>query len=246
MNDEALREDMKPYVRKLVSQQLKRLGWAEIEGENYFDKLLRPTILGLASVADDKTVVDEALRRFNAMKKPQDLPPDLRPVIYATAARHGDNKTFDKLLKLHNDSTSSEERMTLCSALTAFEQPELIRRALDIVTTDTVRLQDAAYWIIYSFGNRHARVITWDWLTTHWAWLQENLGTDLSFARMPIYPARSFSDPTFLPKYKKFFESVMSPVLERSYKQGVEMIEWQSEWKRRDLTAIKAFFAQNK
>ncbi len=244
MDDEQLREDMKPYVRRLVAGQLKRLGWEEKAGESYFDKLLRPTILGLSSVADETSVVDEALRRFKAMRRPEDLPPDLRGVIYTTAARKGDATTFDKLLKLHNDSISSEERMTLTAALTAFEQPELIKRALATITTDDVRIQDVTFWIAYSFGNRHAKVATWEWLVKNWDWLKENMGGDLSFARMPLYVARSFSDASFLPKYTKFFEAVMSPLLERTYKQGIELLEWQSEWKRRDLKTIKAYFKQ--
>lgn len=244
MDDEQLREDMKPYIRNLIATQLKRLGWEEIEGESYFDKLLRPTILGLASVADETSVVDEALRRFKAMKQPEDLDPDLRGIIYGTAARKGDASTFDKLLKMHNESTSSEERTTLCGALTGFEQPELIQRALAMITTDDVRIQDVTYWIAYSFGNRHAKVATWNWVIKNWDWLKENMGGDLSFSRMPLFVARSFSDPAFLPKYKKFFESVMSPLLDRTYKQGIELLEWQSEWKRRDLATIKTFFAQ--
>ena len=244
MGDEELRESMKPYIRLLVSKQLQRLGWETIDNEPYFDKLLRPTILGLASGADETSVVDEALRRFKVAQRPEDLHPDLRGLIFATAARRGDAKTFDKLLAMHNASSSSEERLTLCAALTNFEQPELIQRTLALITTDDVRLQDAVYWIVYSFGNRFASRATWDWLVAHWDWLVENLGGDLSFARMPLYATRSFSDPEFLPVYKKFFESVMSPLLERSYKQGVELLEWQTEWKKRDLATIKAFFAQ--
>lgn len=246
MDDDKLREDMKPYVRKLVAVQLKRLGWEELAEEPHSDKMLRPTILGLAAAADETSVVDEALRRFKAMEKPEDLPPDLRGIIYVTAARKGNAATFDRLLKMHNDSSSSDERSTLCAALTSFEQPELIKRSLDVITTDDVRIQDVIYWVAYSFGNRHARVATWEWLVKNWAWLKKNMGTDLAFARMPMYAARAFSDASFLPKYKKFFESVMTPGLERTYKQGVELIEWQSEWKRRDLATIKAFFAQKK
>jgi aminopeptidase N len=242
MDDEELREDMKPYVRTLIAVQLARLGWEEKDGENYFDKLLRPTILALAAVSDETSIVDEALRRFNATDNPADLPPNLRGVIYTTAARRGDAAVFDKLLKMHNNSSSSEERTTLCAAITDFKQPELIKRALGTITSKDVRLQDTAYWIAYSFGNRYARYATWEWLVTHWPWLKQNMGGDLSFSRMPLYAVRAFSDATFLPKYKKFFESVMSPQLERSYKQGVELIEWQSDWKRRDLAAIKAFF----
>lgn len=242
MDDEALREAMKPYGRKLVSAQLSRLGWEAKDSDSHFDSLLRPTILSLAAVSEEKSVVDEALHRFNQMEKPEDVEPDLRAMIYTTAARHGDVKTFEKLLAMHNATPSSEERVTLAIALTDFKQPELIDRALALIPTDTVRLQDASYWIAYSFGNRHARKKTWEWIVANWQWIEENMGHDLSFYRMPIYAARASSDASFLPTYKKFFESVMKPALERSVNQGIEMIEWQSAWRDRDLKAIKQYF----
>jgi puromycin-sensitive aminopeptidase len=242
MNDEDLRDAMKPFVRGLVHDQLSRLGWEELPEDTHFDKLLRPTILGLASSADEPTVVEEAKKRFDAMKKPEDLAPDLRGVVYGTVARLGGEPEFDKLLKMHDASPSSEERVTLSSALTNFKQPELFNRALDIIPTSRVRLQDASYWIAYSFGNRFARAATWDWMVSHWNWLYENLGSDLSFYRMPIYAARASSDADFLKTYNDFFASVMKPALDRPVKQGAEMIEWQSAWKARDHAAIKKFF----
>lgn len=242
MNDDELREAMKPYTRNLVRKQFDRLGWKKQETDTHFDKLLRPLIIGMAAIADDEAVVKEALRQFDAMAKPEDIEPDLRGIIYTTAARLGNEATFEKLLKLHNETSSSEERVTLAMALTDFRQPELIERALGLITTDTVRLQDVMYWVAYSFGNRHARTKTWDWLVQNWDWIAKNLGSDLAYYRMPVYAARSFSDADFLPVYTKFFESVSEPALERSIKQGIEMIEWQSEWRKRDLDAIKQFF----
>ena len=243
MNDDTLREAMKPYSRKLVAKQLERLGWETKADDSHFDQLLRPLAISLAAISDEPAVVDEALRRFNTMTKPEDIEPDLRGIIYTTAARLGDEKTFEKLLKMHNESTSSEERVTLAAALTDFKQPELIQRALAMITTDEVRLQDVMYWIAYSFSNRYSRAATWQWLTENWSWIEKNLGGDLAFYRMPVYAARSFSDAAFLPVYTEFFESVMKPALERSVKQGVEMIQWQSEWRKRDLEALKEFFA---
>lgn len=242
MDDDQLRELMAPYVRKIVASQLKRLGWEAKKSDSHFDGLLRPTILGMAAVADDPVVVKECLDRFKNMKQPDDIAPDIRAVVYTTAARHGDAKTFDRLLKMHNDSSSSEERTTIVAALTSFKQPELIKRALGIIKTDDVRLQDVAYWVAYSFGNRYAKDQTWKWMTSNWQWLAENLGSDLSFNRFPLYAARSFTDAAFLKTYKKFFEPLLSPGLERAYKQGLETIEWQSAWKQRDLQPIKTFF----
>jgi aminopeptidase N len=242
MDDEDLREAMKPYVRKLIAKQLERLGWDERPDDTHFDKLLRPTILALASVAEEADVVAEARRRFEQASKPEDIVPDLRGVVYGTVAREGGEAEFDKLLEMHNTTSSSEERVTLSAALTAFKQPGLIKRALALIPSDTVRLQDAGYWIAYSFMNRHAKQQTWEWMQSHWAWLDKNLGKDLSFSRMPIYVARAFSDIDFLPKFNAFFDKHNTPALDRSIKQGVEIIEWQSAWKARDLKEIKAFF----
>ena len=241
MEDDDIRKHLKPFVRKLAAKQLGRLGWEEKDSDSHFDKLLRPTILGLSSYGEDSAVVEEASKRFNEMKQPEDVHPDLRGVVYGTVARTGGKAEFDKMLKMHNESKNSEERVTLAGALTGFEQPELIDLALKQITTDIVRLQDAPYWVAYSFGNRHGRLTTWQWMKDNWEWLQKNLGTDLSFFRMPIYAGRAFSDSDFLPEFKAFFESHMSPAFERPVKQAVETIEWQAAWKQRDLEPIKKF-----
>jgi aminopeptidase N len=242
MDDEDLRKAMKPFGRKLVAGQLKRLGWQPRLSESHFDTLLRPTILGLASISDDKPVVEEAKRQFTTMKDPVELIPDLRGVIYGTVARTGGKSEFNRLLALHDNSKSSEDKLTLCGALTSFKQPDLIKLALSQITGDNVRLQDAPYWIAFSFMNRHARNETWQWMVDHWDWLENNLSNDLSFSRFPVYAARVYCDTSFLTAYKTFFTKHKTPALERSINQGIEIIEWQAAWRQRDLKAIKAFF----
>ena len=205
MNDDELRANLKPYVRNLVSHELQRLGWDAIDGESHFDTLLRPTILGLAASADDEAVIREASRRFAAMQKPADIAPDIRGVIYSTIARHGGQAEFDALMKLHNSSTNSEERITLAAALTSFEHDDQINQSLQKITSNEVRVQDSMYWVAYSFMNRHARAVTWQWMKDNWEWLRENLGEDLAFYRMPLYAARVQSDASFLKEYEAFF-----------------------------------------
>ncbi len=261
MNDEHLRDSMKPYVRKLIKKQKARLGWERKAHESHFDSLLRPTILGMAAVADDTDVTKNALELFKEMEHPEDVPtelrssgtrtnlrngavdPDMRSIVYGTAARHGAEREFDKLLALHNASTSSEERLNLCAALCGFKQPKLIERSLALIDTENVRLQDVAYWLAYSFSSRYAHKKTWEWVTQHWDWLQDNLGSDLAFYRIPIYAARGCSDAEFLDDFEQFFRKHMTPAFERNINQGIEFIQWQSEWKRRDLKTIKAFFS---
>ena len=242
MDDESLRDDMKPFIRRLTAKQLERLGWEPKEDESHFDRLLRPLILGMSSAAEEKSVVDEALRRFNEMKKTEDIHPDLRNVVYGTAVRHGDKQTFDKLFELHETSTLSEERTSIASALTGFKQNEINEHALSLIKTDSVRLQDVSYWIAYSFMNRFARDATWEWMIKNWDWLGENLGTDLSFYRFPMYAANAFSSREFLQKFTDFFEPRRAPSFDRSINQGIEVLTWLSAWKERDFKEVQAFF----
>lgn len=265
MNDDELRELMKPYTRQLVHEELERLGWHRRDDDSHFDLLLRPIILGLAAAADEPWVIKKVDELFKAihevddvdpdlrqpvnnkqLKRGIDIDPDLRGVVFGNVARRGGAEEFERLVKLHNESTLSDERLTLSAAITGFKQPELIQKALDMIDSDAVRLQDVAYWIAYSFLNRYAREATWQWVKDHWDWLHANLGSDLSFYRMPVYVARAFSDRSFIDEYKAFFEPKLSPALDRSYNQGLEMLEWQSAWKERDYEEVKAFFKSNK
>lgn len=241
-DDEQVREAMKPFIHKLIKSQLQRLGWEPKKDEPYFDTMLRPTILGLASFADVPEVLAEIDRRFAAAKQPEDIAPDLRGVIWNTVAHHGGEKEFETFLAWHNASTNSEVRVTLSSTLTGFKDPKLTAKALEMVKTDQVRNQDAAYWIVYAFMNRFGRDTAWQWFKDNWSWLEENLGTDLSFSRFPVYAARTFVGQKRLKEYRGFFEPKVNPALERAIKQGIETITWRTAWYDRDHDRVLKFF----
>lgn len=260
MGSEQLREALKPYTRQLVAQQLKRLGWERRDDDSHFDRLLRPIIINMAANADEEWVVDKCHELFYAIHDIEDtrkdLPmvpprkklkrglvdPDLRGAVFGTVARRGDQATFEALVHLHHTSHLTEEKNTLAAAITAFEQPEIIEQALELIQGENVRLQDATYWIAYSLMNRHAKERTWQWLKDNWQWLDEKLGTDLSFYRMPLYVARVFSRADIKRDYETFFNTRMTPGLERSYKQGLEMLDWQTRWRERDSQRLIEHF----
>ncbi len=242
MADESLRSSMQPFVIKIAKEQLDRLGWEAGKNESHFDTLLRPTILSLASISKDKPVISEAFKRFAKINKDSFIDPNIRGVVYVTVAREGGIKEYNKLLNLHNTTNNSEEKVILSAALTAFCTPDIIKKALEQIDGPNVRPQDVSYWVAYSFANRFARDATWEWFKDHWTWLKSTLGTDLSFSRFPIYCAKSYGDEHLLSEYKNFFEPRMEPGIERAFKQGCEIIEYQSAWKKRDLDAILKFF----
>lgn len=242
-DDESLIESMKPYTHDLVTKQLKRLGWQPKKSESHFDTLLRPTILSLASWSKDPSVVAKALADFKAMRKVEDVEPDLRGVIYHTAARQGGSSEFQKLKSLYKQTSTASEKVTLASALCSFKQPNLYKQAIDMIKSEEVRPQDISYWVVYGFSNRHAKHEMWQWLKQNWGWMEKKLGAELSFARMPLYAARCFSDQKFMTDYQSFFEPKLSAAFKREYLKGLETIAWQAAWRSRDEKDIKQFFS---
>lgn len=241
--DENLRNAMKPFVLMLIDKQLQRLGWEEVKDEPHLDSLLRPLIIGIASSIDNPSTISKALElyKLNQSEK-RHINPDLRGIVYSVVARYGGHKEYDQLLQLYKRTHSGDEKLSLTAGMTSFRQPEIIKEVLGLIKSDTIRLQDTGYWIAYSFMNRFSRNLTWEWIVLNWAWLKENNGTDLSFARMPIYAARNFQDEKMLKEYKEFFQSKMEPMIDRSFKQGLEIIETNTAWHGRDTEKALNWF----
>jgi len=242
-DDDGLREAMKPFIYKLVDKQLARLGWDTAPGEDHLDSLLRPLIIGLAASSDKPEIIAKAIELYKLkIEKNYHINPDLRGIVYSIIAKNGDKTEYQQLLKLYKNTHSGDEKLSLTAAMTSFKQPELNKAVLELLKTDVIRLQDTGYWIAYSFMNRHSRKITWEWIKTNWDWLKENNGTDLSFSRMPVYAARNFSSDKMLKEYTVFFESKMEPMIDRSFKQGLEIIETNVAWHNRDAKSALDWF----
>jgi aminopeptidase N len=247
--DEPLRELMKPIVKDLVSTEIKRLGFVAQKDEDHFDRLLRPIILGLAASTDDTQIIEFCKQQFKLMTEKStesSVNPDFKGFILSTIARIGGKNEYQQMLKMHNETNLSEEKTTLIGSLTSFRQPELIEENLKFMKSKNVRSQDISYWIAYSFGNRFAKDKTWEWLKQNWKWLEQILGNDLSYFRMPIYAARAYSDDKFIKKYKDFFEPLITPSFNRSYKQGLEIINIQSSWRKNSIDQLKSYLENYK
>ncbi len=78
MDDDELREDMKPYVRELVKIELARLGVKRKDNDSHFDRLLRPIILSMAAAADEPKIVAYCKDVFKKIDEVNDVSADLR------------------------------------------------------------------------------------------------------------------------------------------------------------------------
>ena len=156
-------DQLAPFGRTLVKTQLERLGWIIKKSDSHFDKLLRPTIIGLAARFKDTQTLAEATKRFKQHSS-WPIDPDLRSVVYGTIARYGGTAEYETLLKLYKTTEMAEEKNRLAAGLSGFRKAALIKKNIELIRSREVRLQEAPSWIARLLLNKDAKYLTLYWL----------------------------------------------------------------------------------
>jgi aminopeptidase 2 len=239
-------QNLRELSAHLLEKQLARVGTSAKASDSHNDKILRPTILSLASFSDNEKVVELAKALFIDIENGLKVDPDLKNFIYSSCARRGNKDLYDSMINLHNSTDSASERNKLAHGITSFKQAELIENTIVYMKSDNVRRQDVFTWIMFLFINPHAKDIAWKWLKEDWPWIVDNFSTDIAtFAYIPKFAARAFSNIEYKADFEKFFDTAYSKGINLQIQQGIETIEWQSSWKSRDLEELSNWLVKN-
>lgn len=240
-------EHLRTFVRDLVNYQFVQLGWNASVTETPEMTKLRATILGLGLWAEHEAILRGALDRFEAFKSPNEIPADIRTIIYTAGSRHGGKSAFKKLIQLHNHENSSEERTNLCVGITASRDQEVIA---DIITllqrSEIIRPQDVDRWFAYLMRNISSRTQAWQWLTRSWDWIEQQFGTDKSYDSFVRYSAAALQGKDWYDSYLKFFEPLQKqPALTRVIEVGLNDILARTAWIERDALKLRQYLEAN-
>lgn len=241
-DDHELKTHLRRYTGNLARQEFTRLGWQPIKNESYFDELLRPIVIGCMAYAKDPAVIAHSLHLYDAAQKPEDIPADVRSIVYSVAVRERGEPAFTRLLGWYKETTSAEERLNLCAGITSMKEEALVKKALALIPTKTVKLQDTAYWFVYIMRNPHGRDLAWEWMKDNWQWIYDNFNSDMHYTDFPRYASGGFSTREQLAEYKEYFTPKLNePSIARTIRQGFEEIAVRAAWRERDLAEISAF-----
>lgn len=230
--------ELAPYIEKLIAAQYDRLGWQPAENETDNETLTRPIMLGMSlrfELFDAPEKARSLMTRFLETDEP--IPAEIRSAVYGFNARHGDEALYEQLLARYRETHLQEEKNRFAGALTAFKQPELIKRSLDLMQSDDVRQQDVISWLAGLLRNEYAREQTWQWYQDNWQWLAD------AFKDGHIYSYLAqvlgfFVDKKKVAEIEDFFADKDRTGLERSLAQSIERIEYQALWRERDLQNV--------
>ena len=243
--DARLEQKVKQFIRQLIEQEYSRLGWEVTTGEPSNDRKLRVTILALGIYADDTDISEHAVSEYKAFaSKHIKLNADLRAIIFAAAINHQVKGSFEFLRNLYIDTNSSELKDDIAAALTLTKNADQTAILLNSLTdVEVVKPQDVYRWFAYMIRNRHMRHQSWDWLTSHWAWLDKTFAHDLLLQYFPRYASNAITTIKYQEKYNKFFAPMLlDPRLKRAVTIGNSDIAARVAWLNRDIQAIQNFF----
>ncbi len=189
MDHALVEEDARPAFQKLVAARFtkkkKELGWVPKPGESSGsgdEAMLRRTVLAaMGDLAEDEATLKEAGELASKwLTDPASIDADTASIAVDLASRRADASRLDALRDAAKKAKTREDRITALRAMTGFDDPALIGKALDLVLTDEIRIPEIRYVMGSAFARRRAQPIAEAWVRAHWDELRKKLPGSLS------------------------------------------------------------------
>ena len=230
------------FVRKLFSARAHELGWTPKKGESDDAKQLRPELLGLvADEGADKELVAEATKlAYKWLDDHKAVAPEVAGTALAVAARHGDQKLFDRIHAAAKAAKDRDERARLLGALGSFSDPGLLQQALRLVLTDEFELRESAGILRAGMRDPLLRPATYEFQKEHFDEIAAKL--PLPFRKYMAYFANGLCDDTRIPELQAFLAPRMAKVGgERDLAHAMEEISLCSAGRKARAASVAAF-----
>jgi puromycin-sensitive aminopeptidase len=191
--DDADRDALAAFARRLAEPVWDRLGWLPTPGESDLVAVTRARVLRvLADSGRDEALAADARDRLSAHLSNGGLPPDLIGACAAISVATGGAEAFETVLKAYLSAPLQQDKLRFLIALGDTPDPSLAGQALDLAVSPQVRSGDAWYLIGGVLANHSTQVSGWEWLTANWPRVAERLPQSL-LVRC-IEPVATFTD----------------------------------------------------
>ncbi|MGD0737181.1 MAG: M1 family metallopeptidase [Terracidiphilus sp.] len=211
------------WIRSTFAPEYAKLGAPSASDTPNTTELRASLFEFLGYYAKDPAVLAQARQIAGQyLSDPSSVDPTLGQTAVFLAARNGDAALFDQLQKIAETSTDPEIQEGALRLLPEFEDPALVQRALDYVTSSKVRNQDALALVavaLYSDANRDQ---AWQFTKSHWDTLKTlltpELGSNLVDSTGSFCSVKDRDDVT------AFFADHKVPAAESALKHAIEHI----------------------
>ena len=239
--DQPGRVNFENYICGLLSQKLAELTWDQKVGEPIEKRLLRALLIETLGMFGDQTVIEEASRRFASFREnPTSLHPNLRPAVIRIAGRYSSPTDYETLLRLAEESPTSEERRVYLRALSAVRDPELAQRSVEFFISKHVAPGDAGR-ALEEEALEHPEIV-WTYATTHLKQMQQRFGF-FRWNRLLPNIAAGFTDSERADELVRFAQQNLPAQGQREADNAANLIRFCADLKKRELPKIDRWVA---
>ena len=220
-------ERFRRLVERLFLQRFQGMGWDPVAGETDQDRLRRAALLrAVAGVARARSVLAETGPRVDRVLNGQRtaLDPNLVDTAVAVTARDGDSELFDRLRSAFPREADPAVKRRYLLALTAFEGPELARRAEGMLLDPAVPLQDFASFVHGLLANRVARESGWKLMRDRWSAMTEKTAQAPMLLRRVVEALGNLRERRHLDEARAFLEAHPVPEAQQAVAQTLERL----------------------
>jgi aminopeptidase N len=174
--DPSAEEAFRRYAATRLGGVARSLGWepaaksaakGEVRDEEALERGAVLTAMG--ELADDKATLAQA-EKYAAtwLKDPSKVSGEVAAIALPLASRRAGASRLQELRAAAKNVASPEERMTIIRAMGSFEDPTVLRQALDVAFTDELRLSELVYLFRATVRNRAGRPVLFAWEKENW------------------------------------------------------------------------------
>lgn len=184
---EVIRQYLHETALKIFKLKASVLGWDCKPNEPSTDAVKRAVVLGMCVTAEDPTTLLECQKKFNSIDVETfnkngipNIAPELLGIVCIACIRHDKtDKSWKKIMKLHNVATLAADKRTFQNALGCTKDINLMKQTLDwSINSGMVRNQNM-FVPVGSIGRTDSKrkinepSIIWEWFTSSYIQLKE-------------------------------------------------------------------------
>ena len=233
LSGEPLREKFQTYARSVLRPSFDQLGWSSKPGEPPRHAVLRGSLIHALGQFGDETIVAGCRERFaRYLSDPAAIPTDLRWPIFWVVGRYGGDAEWTQLHDLGVKTTSAEEKQNYYDALSAFRDPKLIEKTLQISVGDELPTSRATYLVGKVARYSEHPELAWEFAKTNMKALlakTDALGANRYAPSLFTF----FSDTARVDELKEFARTNLPPTAAQDVAKAVDEVEFRVEFKKR-------------
>lgn len=203
-----IRDGLKKFTLDLVSPTVDKVGWEFTADEDFLTGRLRALIVSTAGTCGHQGVIAEAQRRFDAYFAGDRsvLHPSLRLAVFRIAVAEGSGSAVDSVMAEYASTTTIDGKEICLASLGRAREPEQVRKVLEFMLSDSVKIQDKHTPAIALSNNSDARGELWHFIRTRWDDVHCQMsGNMVVLDRFLKNSLNKFSSRTTLAEIEAFF-----------------------------------------